>query len=49
MKIKLYLEEDVPLAFARALINRGVNVVTTQQESNDGKADEEQLAYATKA
>lgn len=30
MKIKLYLDEDVPLAFAQALINRGVNVFTTQ-------------------
>ncbi|GJQ48171.1 DUF5615 family PIN-like protein [uncultured Candidatus Kuenenia sp.] len=48
MKIKLYLDEDVPLAFAQALINRGVNAVTTQQVRNDGKSDEEQLAYATK-
>ena len=48
MKIKLYLDEDVPLAFAQALINRGVNVVTTQQEKNKGKSDLEQLNYATK-
>jgi len=48
MKIKLYLDEDVPLAFAQALINRGVNVVTTQQVRNDAKSDEEQLTYTTK-
>ncbi|MBW7897494.1 hypothetical protein B188_23170 [Candidatus Brocadiaceae bacterium B188] len=48
MKIKLYLDEDVPLAFAQALINRGVNVFTTQTVKNDGKSDEEQLNYATK-
>jgi len=48
MKINLYLDEDVPLAFAQALMNRGVNVVTTQQVGNKGKAEEEQLIYATK-
>lgn len=48
MKIRLYLDEDVPLTFAQALINRGVNAVTTQQVKNDGKSDEEQLNYATK-
>ena len=48
MKIKLYLDKDVPFSFAQALLNRGVNVVTTQQVGNEGKSDEEQLIYATK-
>ncbi len=48
MRIKLYLDEDVPLAFAQALLNRGVNVITTQQVRNDGKSDKEQLIYSTK-
>jgi predicted nuclease of predicted toxin-antitoxin system len=47
MKIKLYLDEDVPLSFAQALLNRGVDAVTTQQAGNQGKSDVEQLLYAT--
>lgn len=31
MKIRVYLDEDVPSSFAYALINRGVDMVTTQQ------------------
>ncbi len=46
MKIKLYLDEDVPLAFALALLNRGVDVITTQQVGNIGFSDTEQLAFA---
>jgi hypothetical protein len=46
MRIKLYLDEDVPYAFAQALSNRGVDVITTQQVGNDTLSDEEQLEYA---
>lgn len=48
MKMLVYLDEDSPLAFAQALRNRGVDVVTTQQVRNAGRSDEEQLIYATK-
>lgn len=48
MKIKLYLDEDVPLAFTLALLNRGVDVITTQQVGNIGFSDTEQLAFAAK-
>ena len=48
MRIKLYLDEDVPSSFAQALINRGVDVITTQQAKNDSNSDLQQLIYATK-
>ncbi len=48
MRIRLYLDEDVPFSFAEALINRGVDVITTQQAHNDKKSDAEQLLYAAK-
>jgi len=46
MRLKFYLDEDVPLSFAQALLNRGVDVITTQNAGNSGKNDEEQLIYA---
>jgi hypothetical protein len=46
MRIKLYLDEDVPFAFAQALLNRGVDVITTQEVRNDSLSDAEQLDYA---
>ncbi len=48
MRIKLYLDEDVPFSFAQALLNRGVDVVTTQQAGNYRQSDPEQLIYASK-
>jgi hypothetical protein len=47
MRIKLYIDEDVPFSFAQALLNRGVDVITTQQVGNEGKSDAEQFVYAT--
>lgn len=47
MRIRLYLDEDIPFAFAQALLNRGVDIVTTQQVKNNSLSDEEQLHYAT--
>ena len=48
MRIKLYLDEDVPFAFAQALLNRGVDVITTKEVRNDSLSDAEQLDYAAK-
>lgn len=48
MRIRLYLDEDVPYAFALALLNRGIDIITTQQMKNDSLSDAEQLYYAAK-
>ncbi|MBI4822861.1 MAG: DUF5615 family PIN-like protein [Nitrospirae bacterium] len=48
MRIRLYLDEDVPLSFAQALLNRGVDVITTQQAGNYNLSDKEQLIFAVK-
>ncbi len=48
MRLKLYVDEDVPLAFTQALLNRGVDTVTTQQSENNGQSDAEQLRFAIK-
>jgi predicted nuclease of predicted toxin-antitoxin system len=45
MRIKAYVDEDVPLSFAEALRNRGVDCVTTQEAGNKGLSDAEQLAF----
>lgn len=49
MRIRLYLDEDVPMSLAQALKNRGVDVKTTQEIGNTGKTDIEQLKYAANA
>lgn len=46
MKIKLFLDEDVPLAVALALRKRGYDVVHAQELNRKGKSDFEQLRYA---
>jgi hypothetical protein len=46
VRITLYLDEDIPLALALSLSNRGVDVVTTQAAGNIGKSDREQLTFA---
>ena len=48
MRLKLYLDEDIPLAFKQALINRGVDAVSTQQSGNNGQSDAKQLIFAGK-
>jgi predicted nuclease of predicted toxin-antitoxin system len=48
MRIKVYLDEDVPFSFSQALLLRSVDVVTTQQGENKGLSDKEQLVYAIK-
>lgn len=48
MRIKVYLDEDVPFSFAQALLNRSVDVVTTQEAGNKGLSDADQLAFAAK-
>ncbi len=46
MRIKLYLDEDVPLSFGEALNNRGVDILSTQDAGNKGFTDLEQLLFA---
>lgn len=48
MRIRLYLDEDIPVALALSLLNRGVDVVTTLGAGNVGKSDKEQFAFAGK-
>ncbi len=48
MRIKVYLDEDVAFSFYKALKNRGVDVITTQEAGNKGLSDIEQLNYAIK-
>lgn len=45
--IKLYLDEDVPEAIAKALRLRGYDVVTVKEASRKGMADIDQLNYAS--
>lgn len=49
MKIRLYLDEDVDVALAAALRQRGVDALTTQEAGNVGLRDEDQLTFATQA
>lgn len=46
MRIKLYLDEDVPLSLSEALKNRGVDLLTTQESKNTGNTDREQIEFA---
>jgi len=46
MRLKAYVDEDIPVSFAQALLNRGVDVVTTGGAGNKGFSDAEQLAFA---
>jgi len=46
MRLKAYVDEDVPLSFAQALRNRGVDCITTQEAGNKGFSDSEQLAFS---
>lgn len=48
MKIRLYLDEDVDVALAGALRQRGIDVLTTQGAGNIGRPDEDQLMFATR-
>jgi len=46
MDCKFYLDEDVDVALEQALINRGVDAITTLQAGKIGSTDEEQLHFA---
>ncbi len=46
MRIRAYVDEDVPLSLAQALRNRGVDCLTTQEAANKGLSDAEQLAFS---
>lgn len=45
MRLKAYLDEDVPFSLAQALRNRGVDCITTQEAGNKGLSDAEQIAF----
>lgn len=45
--IKLYLDEDVPEAIAKALRLRGYDVVTVKEAARRGMTDIDQLKYAS--
>lgn len=47
MRIRAYIDEDIPLSFAQALSNRGVDTLTTGAAGNKGFSDAEQLAYVS--
>lgn len=47
MKICLYLDEDVDVALASALRQRGIDALTTQEAGNIGWPDGDQLTFAT--
>lgn len=49
MKIPLYLDEDVDVALASALRQRGIDAVTTQEAGNIAWPDDDQLTFATQA
>jgi len=46
--IRLYLDEDVDVALAAALRQRGIEVLTTQEAGHLGLPDEDQLTFATR-
>jgi predicted nuclease of predicted toxin-antitoxin system len=46
MKIKLLLDEDVQLAVAHALRQRGYDVYHAQELNQKGNSDDEQLQFA---
>jgi hypothetical protein len=45
--LKIYLDEDVPEAIAKALQLRGYDVKTTREAGNKGFSDKKQLNYAS--
>ena len=49
MRIRLYLDEDVDLSLAKALRQKGVDVLTTQEAGKRRLSDAEQLEFAVNA
>ena len=49
MTIRLYLDEDVDVALASALRQRGIDVLTTQEAGHLGLPDADQLTFAAQA
>jgi Domain of unknown function (DUF5615) len=47
MAIKLYLDEDVDPLLARALLDRNIDCLATQETNNRGRSDRDQLVFAT--
>lgn len=49
MRIKLYLDEDVDFSLAKALKQKGIDVLTTQEAGKRRFSDAEQLEFAVNA
>lgn len=47
MRVRLYLDEDVDIALAAALRQRGVDVLTTLEAGKSQQKDDGELAFAT--
>ncbi len=48
MRIKFYLDENVDVAFARALTSRNIDTLTTQDAGRIGATDIQQIEFAIK-
>ena len=46
MKIRFYLDEDVPVQLAKAMQQRGISVLTTQEAGMSESTDEQQVVFA---
>ena len=46
MRVRLYLDEDIPIQLAKALRQRGIDVLTTQEAKMGKSTDEQQVAFA---
>jgi predicted nuclease of predicted toxin-antitoxin system len=47
MSLALFMDEHVKSAVSRALRQRGINVITAQEDGSDGLPDEELLDRAS--
>ena len=48
MAIKLYLDEDIDPLLAEVLRDRGLDCISTHESGNRGRADLDQLVFATR-
>ena len=45
--MRLYLDENIPVVLCNVLTAHGVDCLTTQQATNHGLSDDQQLVFAT--
>ena len=48
MRVRFYLDEDVPVQLAKAMRQRGIDVLTTQEAGVTESTDEQQVVFAVK-